>query len=170
MRLLDLVSARPIFGKAELPVLIVNGHPDPRPERFCAALARAYRDGARACGREAEILTLGALQDQAAWSDAAERLHDGAEFVAIFPLWLDRVPPMLARLADEAAPTRCSDAIVTMAMPAFAYRSGPACRDLLPAGAFERTTFIGSVDAISAAQRESWLAQVERLGRGRRRL
>jgi len=33
------------------PHLLVNGHPDPSPERFCSALCDAYEDGARKAGR-----------------------------------------------------------------------------------------------------------------------
>ncbi|HWA60997.1 MAG TPA: hypothetical protein VG939_06460 [Caulobacteraceae bacterium] len=37
-------------------ILIVNGHPDPAPERLCAALASAYGEAARAAGRETRRL------------------------------------------------------------------------------------------------------------------
>lgn len=31
--------------------LVIDGHPDPAPERFCHALAAAYAEGATATGR-----------------------------------------------------------------------------------------------------------------------
>ena len=31
-------------------ILVVNGHPDPAPERFCAALCDAYEEGAVEAG------------------------------------------------------------------------------------------------------------------------
>jgi len=165
MRLLDIALASFSPRVAPAPVLIVNGHPDPRPERFCAALAQAYRDGIQASGGQADILTLGTLKDESVWADAADRLRDGAEFAAVFPLWLDKPPPLLAGFIAEAAPQFCSDVIVTMAMPAFAHRARPARPDFFAIDKVQRATFIGSVETISPAQRQNWLAKIERLGR-----
>lgn len=33
-------------------VVIIDGHPDPSPDRFCHALADAYGDGAMAAGAD----------------------------------------------------------------------------------------------------------------------
>src|SRR5205085_10004476 len=43
-------------------ILLINGHPDPRPERLCAALTAAYAEGAAAAGHEVRRLDIGALE------------------------------------------------------------------------------------------------------------
>lgn len=90
-------------------VLILNGHPDPAPERFCAALAGAYEKGAQAAGHQVRLLNIGAL--------SFNLLHTATEFaeiphsadvigargamlwaehlVFIFPLWLGGPPALL---------------------------------------------------------------------------
>ena len=40
-------------------ILLINGHPDPRPERLCAGLAEAYGAGALAAGHEVRRLNVG---------------------------------------------------------------------------------------------------------------
>ena len=47
-------------------ILVVNGHPDPRPERFCAALCDAYSAGAQAQGCATRRLDVGSLRIPAA--------------------------------------------------------------------------------------------------------
>ncbi|MBV9692964.1 MAG: hypothetical protein JO261_04620, partial [Alphaproteobacteria bacterium] len=144
-------------------VLIVNGHPDPRPERFCAAVAEAYRNGVRNTGGKAEVLSIGAVKGESGWTDAADRVRDSTEFMVVFPLWLDGPPPLLANLVAQAAPQRCHDAVVTMALPAFAHRSSAVHPELVPLGEIRRATFIGSVEALSLKQRKEWLAKIEKL-------
>jgi putative NADPH-quinone reductase len=90
-------------------ILIVNGHPDPAPERFCTALAGAYEKGAHSAGHQLRLLNIGTL--------AFNMLHTAAEFaenphstdiigargdmlwaehlVFIFPLWLGGPPALL---------------------------------------------------------------------------
>ena len=96
-------------------ILVLLGHPDPRPERFCAALARAYVDAAREAGhavREVDLAQLdapllanaaqfaapdipsqiGALRDDILWAQ---------HVVLIFPLWLGAPPAKLKALLEQ---------------------------------------------------------------------
>jgi len=43
-------------------ILVINGHPDPRPERFCAGLADAYATAAVAAGHDVRRIALGKLK------------------------------------------------------------------------------------------------------------
>jgi putative NADPH-quinone reductase len=133
-------------------ILVINGHPDPRPERFCAALCAAYAAGARSQGWETRELQVGGLmlgdEGRNPGDDAREMSTDMADamqairwtnqLVIVFPLWLDRPPPFLCRLFDELARTdvdlrpspyhgerrtRPAHFFVTMEMPAFAHRA-----------------------------------------------
>jgi putative NADPH-quinone reductase len=186
-------------------IVIIDGHPDPEPGRYCHALAEAYAAGAEAGGhsvRRFAIATLdvsflrsqkdfengkvppdiASVQDAIAWGD---------HLVVIFPLWLGTMPAMLKALfeqvfrpgfAFEAAegkfPTgrlkgRSARVIVTMGMPAFAYRWVFGAHSLK---SFERNilkfvgikpvreTLFGLVDAASPERRAKWLAQTRALG------
>jgi putative NADPH-quinone reductase len=96
-------------------ILVINGHPDPRPERFAAALAGAYVRGASAAGHQIRRLDVGALdfplirsqaefqagekpasiqeaQDGVAWAD---------HLVIIFPLWLGGAPAVLKGFLEQ---------------------------------------------------------------------
>ncbi len=42
-------------------ILIILGHPDPRPERFCRALAEAYHAGASESGHDIAVIDVGRL-------------------------------------------------------------------------------------------------------------
>ena len=168
-------------------LLIVNGHPDPRPERFCAALCQACLTGAAAAGRNADILALGALfpADGDAQSEEATRalalLHQPARLTVIFPLWLDKPPEIVTRFFERVersrdAPPRRAHVVVTMSLPAFAHRSMLRDREgpqhiqhamSLPGLEMDALNFVGSVDTISQAQREEWLYKLRRLGSGK---
>ena len=64
-------------------VLIVNGHPEPRPSTFVAALASAYAAGAAAAGHDVRRIDIGALN--------LPPLRSAAEFAA---------PPSIAAVID----------------------------------------------------------------------
>ena len=165
-------------------MLIVNGHPDPRPERFCAALCKACHGGARSAGRQADMISLGSLpagdgQDfaHASWELALELVRRASHLTVVFPLWLDKPPPLLSTFFQQAAAGAARDRsaglvrrsahfVVTMAMPAFAHRSIFRAQDLMPLRGVETDglSFIGSVDTISNAQREEWLERLHLLG------
>ena len=166
MRLLDFVLAPFSPGLSPASIVVVNGHPDPRPERFCAAVAEAYGRGVRSVGGRADILSLGALKDENGRREAMDRILRNAELAIVFPLWLDKPPPLLASLVAAAGPQSCRDAIVTMAMPAFVHRSTPVPPEFAALGRVRRATFIGSIETLSLQQRQDWLAKIEGLGRG----
>ncbi|HEX2592629.1 MAG TPA: NAD(P)H-dependent oxidoreductase [Rhizomicrobium sp.] len=162
-------------------ILVINGHPDPRPERFCAALCAAYVAGARASGTAARLLSVGALPALGPGADlskASEALSWATHLELVFPLWLDRAPMQLRRFleqlgrADVLANTSAS-AIVTMEMPALFQRSpgrsgadDHAERLGLPGIVIGNPVFIGSVNVISDACRKDWLSRTHARGRG----
>ncbi len=174
-------------------VLVINGHPDPRPERFCAALCDAYVGGSRASHRTVRQLSAGQLlefQPTQSRHDG-DGLADGSEDILnlfawarhltiIFPLWLDRAPLQLQRLLRAAAcrrrvplargsvadgMTQTVRIVITMEMPAFIHRSRIAARGFaLPEIWVREPIFIGSVSLISDARRERWLEYMHALG------
>lgn len=89
-------------------ILIVNGHPDGDPARFCAALARAYAEGARAAGHAVEELALAGLDLPLLRSKAdfeqgrapaglragQEALRRAEHLVLVYPLWLGTLPAL----------------------------------------------------------------------------
>jgi len=173
-------------------VLIINGHPDPRPERFCAALCGACLDGVRAQGRQADTIALGALpagnafdgeQGSAQWARAFDLVRRSSHLTVVFPLWLDKPPPLLVNFFEQAAEKdardrrtgvarRSAHLVVTMAMPAFAHRSilrtrlsasSPESLISLPGVEADELSLVGSVDAISQIQRQEWLDRIGRV-------
>jgi len=170
-------------------ILVVNGHPDPRPERFCAALCDAYEAGAKMRGCATRRLNVGALHlaQLAAAKNAAPldkleqafRLMCAADRLAIvYPLLSDGPPKELSQLFDYVARlhahlepaalagTKSARIVVTTAMPAFLYRgrAEPVTRHKLCGVAADEPLFIGSVDTISSTQRTRWLEQLRGLG------
>lgn len=167
-------------------LLIVNGHPDPRPERFCAALCQACLDGALAGGRDAGVVTLGAIfpaDDHASSGGleaALDRFRQPARLTVIFPLWLDKPPEIVTRFFDQVERgtqirSRRTHVVATMSLPAFAHRSMLRLHEAprhvrhnmsMPGLEIDALNFVGSVDTISRAQREDWLHRLRRLGGG----
>ena len=170
-------------GRPVRDVLVVNGHPDPAPERFCAALCEAYEFGARSRKRVTLRLNAGAVES-ATMDEALEQIHWAGMLVLVYPLWLDRMPTALNELIARAAETgllkREGDrrrgppdlrTIVTMDMPAFAHRD--LCRkpgrsaltsDALAGLETERPTYIGCVNRLTEERRLEWLDTVRALG------
>jgi putative NADPH-quinone reductase len=170
-------------------LLIVNGHPDPRPERFCAALCQACLTGALAGGRGADIVALGAIfplngdESSEGLARALALLCQPARLTVVFPLWLDRPPEIVTRFFEHVQEKggthlkkRRAHIVVTMSLPAFAHRS--MLRELGSARHIQNAmsppgletdalNFVGSVETISRAQREEWLYRMRRLGSGR---
>ena len=178
--------ATPHDGTADREILIVNGHPDPRPERFCAALCEAYAAGAHEGGWQTRRLNVGeVIPHAAALAEAAEAIRRAGELAIVFPLWLDRPPEALCRLFDLVAQQDKADSVrpgrrrrrarlfVTMEMPAFVHRS--ICRAEAPVTRALSLTdmiagepvFIGSVDTISTTQRAQWLRELHDAGGSR---
>jgi putative NADPH-quinone reductase len=97
-------------------ILIIQGHPDPRPERLCRALAAAYADAAQAAGNEVRSIDVAALdfpllatQEEWAKSEpppaiaAAQQDIAWAEHIVIvYPLWLGAMPALLKGFLEQA--------------------------------------------------------------------
>jgi putative NADPH-quinone reductase len=169
-------------------MLAINGHPDPRPERFCAALCAAYVVGAQSAGLTAHDLTLGdvpgfgdlryAQRGPSMEIENAFKLLDWADRVLVaFPLWLDKPPPTLRRFfgnwtnrmggASPPPSHKNVTLLVTMSMPAFAHRAAARRLDnpVNLAGASDAEhLYVGCVDSLSAAQRLQWLDKLRDLG------
>lgn len=96
-------------------ILVILGHPDPAPERFCRALARAYEDGARQAGHEVRLVDLATiyfplLRGREAFerdpppeslAEASQSLHWAEHLVFIFPLWLGTMPALLKGFLEQ---------------------------------------------------------------------
>ena len=172
-------------------LVIINGHPDPRPERFCAALAQAYKDGAEEGGWQTTRVDIGALpaaslaalchghcEDNKLRSQINE-IANADRLVLVYPLWCERPPQGLLDLfayLEEVqwSPTggRKAQLIVTMDMPAFAYRRMVAPETIekpqmldIPGIFPDEPVLIGCVPAISAEQRGRWLAAMHDYGK-----
>jgi putative NADPH-quinone reductase len=98
-------------------ILILQGHPDPRPERFGVALAKAYADGARTAGHKVRVLEVGKLdfpllRSREEWDSGtpnpairqAQADILWAEHIVIFyPLWLGSMPALLKGFLEQVA-------------------------------------------------------------------
>jgi putative NADPH-quinone reductase len=96
-------------------IFLLDGHPDPAPERFCAALADAYAGGARRSGHEVRRFDLGSMEipllrskddfDHGPVTDDAARVQDAIRWadhiVIIHPLWMGSQPAMLKALFEQ---------------------------------------------------------------------
>jgi putative NADPH-quinone reductase len=96
-------------------ILIINGHPDPAPERLCAALANAYGNGARSGGHFVKRLDVGAMDFGFITSgdsftndtvpkailEAQQAVLWADHIVIIFPLWLGGLPAKLKGFFEQ---------------------------------------------------------------------
>jgi putative NADPH-quinone reductase len=96
-------------------ILILIGHPDPAPERFCRALAAAYAEGAREAGHQVRTVDIANLNFP--WLSSGEQFERGAlpeslkeaagaiawadHIVIIFPLWLGTMPALLKAFLEQ---------------------------------------------------------------------
>lgn len=107
-------------------ILLVQGHPDPDPSRFCRALAAAYAEGAREAGHAIDILDLAALGipplgSRAEWegdptpaiASAQAGIAAADHLVFVYPLWLGAMPALLKAFLEQVA------------RPGFAFPKGP---------------------------------------------
>lgn len=113
-------------------ILIIDGHPDSRPERYLHALAAAYREGAEAGGHEVRTIGLATLKfpllhtaeefaqapQSAAVLQAQQSLVWAQHVVILFPLWLGAMPALLKGFMEQVL------------RPGFAF--APATRGRLP--------------------------------------
>ncbi len=96
-------------------VLVINGHPDPSPERLCSALAAAYCEGATRSGKVVRRIDVGALdvpfirsaeefesgQLSAAMLEAQAAVAWADHLTIIHPLWLGGPPAMLKAFLEQ---------------------------------------------------------------------
>lgn len=183
--------APPLLGKR---VLVINGHPDPGPGRYCGALCAAYAEGARSSGWKTQRLDVGEVTTAAAESghpswlrnqaaEVLERLWLADRVFIAFPMWLGGPPPALQRILEEfkrwqdgeaeqlgePRQLKKADIVVTAYYPGVVYRTNLG----VPSGLWftalssldiANTILIGSVESISREDRNRWLIEVRRLG------
>ena len=97
-------------------ILIIDGHPDGRAERFIHALATAYGDAARGAGHEVKVVRIADLEfpllhraeDFQSRAALPEVLRFCQEFISwadhlviAFPLWLGTLPAALKALLEQ---------------------------------------------------------------------
>ena len=181
-----LERIKPLWvGRAilERRILVVNGHPDPSPQRFCSALCDAYEEGARAAGWTIRRLTVGLLSNNETLDKALEDLRWAIQLIVVYPLWLDQPPAPLRDLFEENLARNQRDGggvseqplhlVITMDMPAFLYRAMLQCdidnkrlagSIMLPGFRHQHQDFIGSTTAMTAEQRGRWLRTMREAG------
>lgn len=132
-------------------IFLLDGHPDPSPERLCAGLTDAYAAGALRSGHEVRRLDLGTMNVPLVRSKAdfetghaagdAVRVQDAIlwadHIVIVHPLWMGNVPAMLKALfeqvfrndfvlgtgdASRQLKGKTAHLVVTMGMPSLLYR------------------------------------------------
>ncbi len=185
-------------------IAIIDGHPDPSPERLCHALADAYAGGAAAGGHEVRQLAVAAMdlpllrsEDAFHSADVPEPAREAQEAIAwaehlvlIYPLWLGTMPAALKALLEHTLRPdfamdytgnwpagrlqgRSARVVVTMGMPALAYRWWFGAHSLksLERNVLKfvgikpvRETLFGMVGEASEAKRADRLAQMRKLG------
>jgi putative NADPH-quinone reductase len=185
-------------------ILLINGHPDPSPERLCCALAGAYAQGAQDAGHDVRRIELGTLSFpflQSAETFAAPPPHPAIlaarddflwaeHLVFVYPLWLGSQPAMLkafmewvacgdfllraqgARMPKGKLARRSARSVVTMGMPALAYRilfgahgSRAFEKGILGLAGVKpvRTTYLGMAGT-SPRRHRRWLGRMRALG------
>lgn len=187
-------------------ILVINGHPDPSPGRFAAALADAYARGAEAAGHTVSRLAVGEVPaafmttleefgtapEEEAMVKAQALVREAGHVVIIYPLWLGTMPARLKAFFEQLARGgfflsfsdeggwpgknmrgKSARVVVTMGMPAFAYRLffGAHSLKALESGILGiagfrpvRDTIFGGVESGPEA-RARMLRKVEALGR-----
>jgi putative NADPH-quinone reductase len=98
-------------------ILVINGHPDIRPERYCSALVNAYAESAGKAGHEIRRIDVGALSfpllvrfedfqsppDNPDICKAQADIQWAEHLVFIHPLWLGAAPAMLKGFLERVA-------------------------------------------------------------------
>lgn len=97
-------------------IAIIQGHPDPRGDRYGHALARSYAEGAAAGGHDVRTVDLARLEfpllrrkddwDGGAPPDgvrqAQEAIRWADHLVILYPLWLGTMPALLKAFLEQA--------------------------------------------------------------------
>ncbi|HEX4984636.1 MAG TPA: NAD(P)H-dependent oxidoreductase [Burkholderiales bacterium] len=182
-------------------IAIIQGHPDAAARHFCHALEAAYADAARQAGHEVRAmdvakLEVGPVRSKAEWEqapmpairEAQETMAWAGHLVVFFPLWLGCMPALLkaffehalrpqfagktCSLSDRPLAGRSARVIVTMGMPALAFRwyFGAHGLRVLERNILKfrgagpvRASLVGSVEG-SPRRRDRWLARMRDLG------
>lgn len=98
-------------------ILIINGNPDPAPDRLSAGLAAAYATAAAEVGHSVDRLDIGAhdfpllrqgidfLHEprHAFITDARKRILRSQHLVFVFPIWLGAPPALLKGFMEQIA-------------------------------------------------------------------
>lgn len=119
-------------------VLVINCHPDPDPGRLCAALTKAYVEGAAASGHNVRRLDLASIRVPflggkeefeerpmpGSLVAAADSIKWCENLVLVTPLWLGTMPALLKAFLEQVM------------RPGFAFQYGPHgdAQALLPRG------------------------------------
>lgn len=96
-------------------ILVINGHPDPHPERLCAALAEAYAANAVRAGHQVRRIDVGALDfplirdartfvdepPPVAIAEAQDSVRWCEHLVIVHPLWLGAAPAVLKGFFEQ---------------------------------------------------------------------
>jgi putative NADPH-quinone reductase len=96
-------------------ILVIVGHPDPRPQRLCRALAGGYVDGAEQAGHDVRVIDVAMLDFP--WLRTAEEFEESRmpeslgeaaaavvwaeHIVLVFPLWLGTMPALLKAFLEQ---------------------------------------------------------------------
>jgi putative NADPH-quinone reductase len=96
-------------------IVIIEGHPDPRPERLCHALAEAYAAGAAEAGHEVVRIRVAQLDFTllrsknefdhgtvpAALKVGQQAIGAADHLVIVYPLWLGTMPALLKGFLEQ---------------------------------------------------------------------
>jgi len=187
-------------------ILLIEGHPDPSPERLNHRLAEAYAEGAAASGHLVHRVAVASLdfpvlRSAQAWQHepvppslktSQEALLWCEHLVLLFPLWMGDMPALLKAFleqvvrpgevmpADRQNPFahkplagRSARVVVTMGMPALAYRWFYRAhsvrsleRNMLGFVGFApiHTQLIGQVDGLGQRGVDRWAQRLRALG------
>lgn len=183
-------------------VLIIQGHPDPAGAHLCHALADAYAEGAASAGHRVERIDVARLDfpllrtkadyDKGAppadIARAQAAILAAEHLVIVYPLWAGDVPALLkgffeqvlrpdfAYPKNQARPLKGRSAriVVTMGMPALAYRLYFGAhglknlkRNILGFCGIGpvRASLFGLAEDVSPRRSAAWLARMTALGR-----
>jgi putative NADPH-quinone reductase len=112
-------------------IVIIDGHPDPSPDRYMHALATAYAEGARAAGHtvtliEVAKLTFPLLQTAEEFEKrsapgailkAQEFVRQADHIVILYPLWLGSMPALLKGFIEQLMRPGFAFAYATKGLP-----------------------------------------------------
>ena len=96
-------------------ILIIDGHPDPEPQRLCHGLANAYASGAADASHEVRRLELHTLdfpllrsetdfetgKPPAPIATAQADISWAEHIVIVYPLWLGTMPALLKGFLEQ---------------------------------------------------------------------